>query len=69
MILDPDRIVFQTLVGIEVEMVVVVVGVIVMLMHEIAAQEMVRQRVLAALILVFRIGHRARCCGLTEYQP
>ena len=58
MVLDPDRIVFQPLVGVEIEMIVVVVGIVVVLMHEIPAEEMVRQGVLAALFLVVRIGHR-----------
>jgi hypothetical protein len=46
MVLDPDRVVFQALIDIQLEMIVVVIGVAVVLMDEIAAEEMIGQRVL-----------------------
>src|SRR5262245_63390026 len=58
MVMDPDRIVFQTLVGIELEMIVVMICVAVMIMHDILAEQMVGERVAALLI----VGHQT--CSL-----
>ncbi len=66
MVLDPDRVVFQPLVRVELEMVVIVVGVAIVLMHEIPAEQVIRESVLAAGLLVVRIGHRP---AAPRYQP
>ena len=58
MILDPDRVVFQRAVGVELEMIMVVIGVAVVLVHEILAEDMVGERV--ALFLVVIVGHSRR---------
>ncbi len=53
MVLDPDRIVFQALVRIELEMVVIVIGVVAVLMHEILAEQVVASSgVLAARLVL-----------------
>ena len=58
MVLDPDRVVFQLLVDVEVEMVVVMVGVAVVLVHEIPAEQVVGQGMaLRLVVLVVGIGH------------
>ena len=57
-ILEPDRVVFQPLVRIELEMVVVVIGVAVVIVNEVLAEQVVGQSVLAARFLVVRVGHR-----------
>jgi hypothetical protein len=51
MVLDPDRVVFQPFVGVELEMVMVVIGVAIMLVHDILAEQMVGERVAALLIV------------------
>src|SRR5262249_38913458 len=70
-VLDPDRVVFQPLLDVDVEVIVVMIGIAVMLVHEIAAQEMVGKGV--ALFLVVRVvGHsRARSlhCKLETSAP
>ena len=66
MVLNPDRVVFQTLVRVELEMIVVVIGVAIVLVHEIPAEQVVREGVLAARLLVVRIGHRP---AAPQYQP
>src|SRR4029077_11059410 len=54
-------VVFQTLVGIHLEMVVIVIGVAVMLVHDVLAQKMIRERVAAFLI----VGH----CNVLPAAP
>ena len=44
MVLHPDRVVLEPLVGVELEMIVVVIGVAVVLVHEILAEQMVGER-------------------------
>jgi hypothetical protein len=51
MILDPDRVLFQPLVAVELEMIMVVIGVAVVLMHDILAEQMVGDGVTGFAIL------------------
>ena len=57
-VLDPDRVVFQPLVRVEVEVIVVVIGIAVVGVDEVLAEEMVGERV--RRFLVVGIGHSAR---------
>ena len=54
-VLDPDRVVFQPLLDVEVEVIVVVIGIAVVGVDEVLAEEMVGERV--ARFLVVGIGH------------
>jgi hypothetical protein len=59
-VLDPDRVVFEPLIDVEVEMIVVVIGIAVVLVHEVAAQQMVGERVALVLVVwVVGVGHPA----------
>src|SRR5262249_11009112 len=58
MILQPDRILLQRTVVIELEMVVVVVGVLVVLVDDVLAIEMVGEAVSPLWFLVVGIGHQ-----------
>jgi hypothetical protein len=50
-VLDPDRVVFQPLVDVDVEMIVVVIGVAVVLVHEIPAEQVVGERMLLVVVI------------------
>src|SRR5262245_13822121 len=56
-ILQPDGILFQRAVIIELEMVVVVIGVLVVLVYDVFAIEMVGEAVSCLLFLILGIGH------------
>ncbi len=66
-VLDPDRIFFQLFVEIDLEMIVVVIGIAVVLMHEIPAKQMVGQRVVRFLVvsvfLIVLFGHSDALAG------
>ena len=67
-VLDPDRVVFERAVGVELEMIVVVIGVAVVLVHEILAEDMVGERV--ALFLVVIVGHSRRAPrNISRWSP
>ena len=57
-VLHPDRVLLERLVGIEIEMVVIVVGVAVVVVHEVLAEQMVGERM--RLLAVVGVGHRSR---------
>ena len=71
-VLDPDRVVLQPLVDVEIEMIVVVIGVAVVLVHEILAEQMVGQAMAGlgivgvghSKVLPARRGVRGPCAGL-----
>jgi hypothetical protein len=50
-VLDPDWIFFQPLVGIDLEMIMVVIGLAVMRVRNVLSEQMVGERVTALLIL------------------
>ncbi len=65
-VLDPDRIFFQRSVGVALEMVVVVIGIAVVLVHEILAEDVIGERV-AGLLVIGHCGslHRmGRACAI-----
>ncbi len=63
-VLDPDRVLFQRLVVVEVEMIVVVVGVAVVRVHEVLAEQVVGERVARFLVVfVVGIGHSSLLRG------
>src|SRR5262245_39323026 len=51
MVLDPDRVLFQPLVAVELEMIVVVIGVAVVLVHDVLAEQVIGDRMAAFAIL------------------
>src|SRR5262245_40318083 len=51
MVLDPDRVLFQTLVAVELEMIMVVIGVAVVFVYGILAEQVIGDRVAALAIL------------------
>ncbi len=57
-VLDPDRVLVERLVGIEIEMVVVVIGIAVMVVHDVLAEQVVGERM--RLLAVVGVGHRSR---------
>ena len=66
-VLHPDRIFFQRPVGVEFEVIVVVIGVAVVLVHEILAEQVVGDRV-ALLLLVVGIRHSSLFLGACRTQ-
>src|SRR5262249_26718622 len=51
MVLDPDRVLFQPLVAVELEMIMVVIGVAVVFVYGVLAEQMIGDRVAALAIL------------------
>jgi hypothetical protein len=56
-VLDPDRVLFQWGVVVELEVIVVVIGVAVVLVHEILAQDVIGERVARLFVIIVGLGH------------